>query len=221
MIAVFPAAAVPKEASALPSHLLATTTSRFHCGNLETEATRYCGARQPCSQSQSQSHTLSLGVDARAECLPQARQGWGRPPSVATSECVTSRPPKIEAPPGAVCRLRGPMPVSHRGRRSEGGESVILCVFAFTIHASPPSPPPKSTHPLFSPHQTALPHPRQPPTPPSLRKKTEEAANKKKAQTPPNQNPRGARGGRLHDAPSPHSTWSWTSRWSLTAPFSS
>lgn len=57
---------------------------------------------------------------------PQVRHQWGRSPPSQPPNASRGPSPKMEVPPGAVCRVRFPTPASHRHRYSDGENDALL-----------------------------------------------------------------------------------------------
>lgn len=77
---------------------------------------------------------------------PQVRHQRGRSPPLQPPNLSRGPSPKIEVPPGAVCRGRLPTPASHRHRYSGG--AVVLGILVWNPNSPQLPPPPfKSTNP--------------------------------------------------------------------------
>lgn len=77
---------------------------------------------------------------------PQVRHQWGRSPPSQPPNASRGPSPKIEVPPGAVCRVRLPTPASYRHRYSDGGNDPLsdfgkTIPRKYTVHEFPPPSP--------------------------------------------------------------------------------
>lgn len=102
----------------------------------ETEATWHCGTSSVPTDT-----PWGDGARLSASAAPMGRSPPLQPPNLSRGPS-----PKIEVPPGAVCRVRLPTPASHRHRYSGG--AVVLGILVWNPNSPQLPPPPfKSTNP--------------------------------------------------------------------------